>query len=128
MAINDIHELPSTSLSLARNIGLLQQRNVLVGGKKKSKGSSATFSIPSESVEHSKRAKLKTARTWTVTVVCLGKKYSKNVPTPLEKDILFKAGLEPNKIQFYTEDSEKEVLDKISSDCIKDNETIALNC
>jgi len=42
----------------------------------------------------------------------------------LEKDTLFKAGLGPKKIQFNTEDSEDEVLDKISSDCIKDNETI----
>ena len=97
--INDEHELPSTSLSLARNIGLLQQRNVLFGGKKKSKRSSATFSIPSESVDpgvdHPKRAKLKTARTLTVTVVCLSKKDSKKVPTPLQKDTLFKAGLGP---------------------------------
>jgi hypothetical protein len=68
--INNEHELPSTSLSLARNLGLLQQRNVLLGGKKKSKRSSATFSIPRESVDHPKRPKHKTARTWTVTVVC----------------------------------------------------------
>jgi len=45
------------------------------------------------------------------------------VPTPLEKERLFKAGLGPRKIQFLSDDTEADVLRKISSAESSMNET-----
>ncbi|VDI27374.1 Hypothetical predicted protein, partial [Mytilus galloprovincialis] len=77
---------------------------------------------------HSRKKKSKASgtnsRSWTVTVVCLADKEAKTVPSPTEREILFKAGLGHRKIRFQTDDTEAIVMEKIVSDETIDNETI----
>ena len=87
---------------------LLNQRNLLFGrGKKLQKRKSG---VTDNAYNRPKKKK----NTWTVTVVCLAEKNAKNVPTPLEKEKLFRAGLGPRKIQFLSDDTEADVLRKIA--------------
>ncbi|VDI18550.1 Hypothetical predicted protein [Mytilus galloprovincialis] len=77
---------------------------------------------------HSRKKKSKASgtnsRSWTVTVVCLADKEAKTVPSPTEREILFKAGLGHRKIRFQTDDTEAIVMEKLFSDETIDNETI----
>lgn len=105
---------PSCSFSL------LNQRNVLFGrGKKLQKRKSG---VTDNAYNRPKKKK----NTWTVTVVCLAEKNAKNVPTPLEKEKLFRAGLGPQKIQFLSDDTEADVLRKIA--CSESSLMYSIDC
>ncbi|CAC5359836.1 unnamed protein product [Mytilus coruscus] len=126
----------SQPTSLAR--GILRQRNILFGKRKnnskKRSSSLANFDTDDNKAEleggqskgKSKKKAKYTNRTWTVTVVCLSNKNADKVPSPTEKDNLFKAGLGSKKIKFHADDMERDLLDKINSDIVEglDNETV----
>ncbi|CAC5404962.1 unnamed protein product [Mytilus coruscus] len=106
----------SQPTSLAR--GILRQRNILFGKRKnnskKRSSSLANFDTDDNKSEleggqskgKSKKKAKYTNRTWTVTVVCLSNKNADKVPSPTEKDNLFKAGLGSKKIKFHADDTE----------------------
>ncbi|CAG2233619.1 unnamed protein product [Mytilus edulis] len=116
--------------SIARNI--LQHRNTLFGTGKRASHKRSPHVLPELNIDgknmHSRKKKSKASgtnsRSWTVTVVCLADKEAKTVPSPTEREILFKAGLGHRKIRFQTDDTEAIVMEKIVSDETIDNETI----
>ncbi|VDI77574.1 Hypothetical predicted protein [Mytilus galloprovincialis] len=116
--------------SIARNI--LQHRNTLFGTGKRASHKRSPHVLPELDIDgknmHSRKKKSKASgtnsRSWTVTVVCLADKEAKTVPSPTEREILFKAGLGHRKIRFQTDDTEAIVMEKIVSDETIDNETI----
>lgn len=59
-----------------------------------------------------------------MTIVCLADKNAKKIPTAEEKDVLFRAGLGANKIQFELDDGESDVIRKMSFDGLKNGDTI----
>ncbi|CAG2213685.1 unnamed protein product [Mytilus edulis] len=85
--------------SIARNI--LQHRNTLFGTGKRASHKRSPHVLPELDIDgknmHSRKKKSKASgtnsRSWTVTVVCLADKEAKTVPSPTEREILFKAGL-----------------------------------
>ncbi|XP_071147376.1 uncharacterized protein [Mytilus edulis] len=124
---------PTSSLAC----GILRQRNILFGKRKnnskKRSSSLANFETDDkaeleggQSKGKSKKKAKHTNRTWTVTVVCLSNKNADKVPSPSEKDNLFKAGLGSKKIKFHADDTEQDLLDTINSDIVEglDNETV----
>lgn len=116
--------------SIARNI--LKHRNTLFGTGKRASHKRSPHVLPELNIDgknmHSRKKKSKASgtnsRSWTVTVVCLADKEAKTVPSPTEREILFKAGLGHRKIRFQTDDTEAIVMEKIVSDETIDNETI----
>ena len=55
-------------------------------------------------------------RTWTGQFVCLADRQASRVPSSTEKQLLQQAGLGLKKIRFFVDDSEEEVLEKLTSD------------
>ena len=55
-------------------------------------------------------------RTWTGQFVCLADRQTCRVPSSTEKQLLQQAGLGLKKIRFFVDDSEEEVLEKLTSD------------
>ena len=112
--VGDI-ELENTPCSSTQSTALLNQRNLLFGrGKKKSQKRKNACTFGEDDTDQHKKKKVK-SKSWTVTVVCLAEKDATQVPTSLEKERLFRAGLGPRKIQFLSTDTEADVLRKISS-------------
>ena len=55
-------------------------------------------------------------RTWTVQFVCLSSCFAKKTPTTTEKSMLLQAGLGCKKIKLLADDTEEDVLNKLTSD------------
>ena len=55
-------------------------------------------------------------RTWTVQFVCLSSRFAKKTPTTTEKSMLLLAGLGCKKIKLLADDTEEDVLNKLTSD------------
>jgi len=55
-------------------------------------------------------------RTWTVQFVCLSSRFAKKTPTTTEKNMLLQAGLGCKKIKLLADDTEEDVLNKLTSD------------
>jgi hypothetical protein len=89
------------------------QREALFMGRKgkRSRIANKTFTA-------NKKTRGKAIRNWTVTVVCLADKDATSIPTAQQKEIYFKAGMAPKKICFSLNDTESEVMEKISSDAL----------
>ena len=62
------------------------------------------------------KRKKSSRRTWTGQFVCLADRQACRVPSSTEKQILQEAGLGLKKIKFFVDDSEEEVLQKLTSD------------
>lgn len=54
--------------------------------------------------QYTQRQKKKKPRTWTATFICLAERNQMKVPTSMEREVLFKAGLGYKKIQLCEED------------------------
>lgn len=116
--------------SLASQI--VQQRNTLFNRKKSGRGRKRRYVGLSNSVDaHSsfdsseiQRPRTRGSRTWTVTVLCLADKNAKKVPSVEERTVLMKAGLGAKKIQFDVDDEESDVMRKLESDDLRNEETI----
>lgn len=105
---------------------ILNQRNILIrnsrGRGKKRRGSFfENDSAYSASVRTNKR---QSKRTLTTTVVCLADKTTTKLPSAEEKDVLFRAGLNTKRVQFEVDDNDNHVIKKLSSDELKDGQTI----
>ena len=90
-------------------------------GKKRRGSSFENDSAYSASVRTNKR---QSKRTWTTTVVCLADKTTTKLPSTEEKDVLFRAGLGTKRVQFEVDDNDNDVIKKLSSDELKDGQTI----
>ena len=55
-------------------------------------------------------------RTWTVQFVCLSSRFAKKTPSTTEKNMLLQAGLGCKKIKLLADDTEEDVLNKLTSD------------
>ena len=55
-------------------------------------------------------------RTWTVQFVCLSSRFAKKTPTTTEKSMLLQAGLGCKKIKLLADDTDEDVLNKLTSD------------
>lgn len=103
----------------------MNQRNILFsssrGRGKKRSSSFENDSADSASVRTNKR---QSKRTWTTTVVCLADKTTTKLPSAEEKDVLFRAGLGTKRVQFEVDDNDNDVIRKLSSDELKDGQTI----
>ena len=103
----------------------MNQRNILFsssrGRGKKRSSSFENDSADSASVRTNKR---QSKRTWTTTVVCLADKTTTKLPSAEEKDVLFIAGLGTKRVQFEVDDNDNDVIRKLSSDELKDGQTI----
>ena len=63
-------------------------------------------------------------RQWTVNFVCLADRLSIRVPNANEKQVLHAVGLGNKKIKLDMDDDEEMVLDKLTSDEVKDGEIL----
>lgn len=118
-----VSETENNTGTLANDI--LMQRNTLFGrssacrGRKRSRTVDNTSRSGTENIPRQRGM-----RTWSVSVLCLADKNAKKIPTAEEKEMLFRAGLGVKKIQFELDDGELDVIRKMSSDDLKNGETI----
>ena len=63
-----------------------------------------------------KRKNSRPQRSWTVQFVCLASRFAKKAPTSAEKTVLHQAGLGCKRIKLLSDDTEEEVLNKLTSD------------
>ena len=64
------------------------------------------------------KRKTSSQRTWTGQFVCLADRQACRVPSSTEKQILQQTGLGLKKIRLYVDDSEENVLEKLTSDTL----------
>uniref|UniRef100_A0A8W8NRB8 HECT domain-containing protein n=1 Tax=Magallana gigas TaxID=29159 RepID=A0A8W8NRB8_MAGGI len=62
------------------------------------------------------KTKNKKPRTWTATFICLADRNQMKVPTSMEREVLFKAGLGYKKIQLCEEDKEDDMMEKLTNE------------
>lgn len=74
------------------------------------------FASGRTSTSVSSKVKKKKPRTWTAHFICLADRNQNKVPTSLEREILFKAGLGYKRIQLCEEDKEDDMMEKLTNE------------